>query len=191
MTLPNKLTILRIILIPFLLFFYLFEVVPYAKLIACAIFIIAIFTDFLDGYLARKYNLITDLGKFLDPIADKMVVTAGLLLLVADQTIPAPYGVLAIFVILARDFIVGVLRQMAATKKTVIAADKLGKFKTLTQDIAIIFLFILAYNNSANLLTTLANSIFTITAYAILAISVLLTIISGINYVVKNKKLIG
>lgn len=190
MNLPNKLTILRIILIPLMMFFYLYEVVPYSKLIACAIFIAAIFTDFLDGYLARKYNLITDLGKFLDPIADKLVVTAGLLMLVADQTIPAPYGVLAIFIILARDFIVGVLRQMAATKNTVIAADKLGKLKTLTQDIAIIFLFILAYNNSVNLLTSIARGIFEFTAFIILAISVLLTLVSGVNYIIKNKKLI-
>ena len=190
MNLPNKLTVLRIILIPILMFFYLFEAIPYSKLIACLIFIIAIFTDFLDGYLARKHNLITDLGKFLDPIADKLVVTAGLLVLVADQTIPAPYGVIAIFIILARDFIVGVLRQMAATKKVVIAADKLGKFKTLTQDIAIIFLFILSYNNSAALLTNLGQTIFAYTSFAILGISVLLTLISGVNYVVQNKKLI-
>jgi len=181
MNLPNKLTVLRIILIPILMFFYLFEAIPYSKLIACLI---------LDGYLARKHNLITDLGKFLDPIADKLVVTAGLLVLVADQTIPAPYGVIAIFIILARDFIVGVLRQMAATKKVVIAADKLGKFKTLTQDIAIIFLFILSYNNSAALLTNLGQTIFAYTSFAILGISVLLTLISGVNYVVQNKKLI-
>ena len=190
MTLPNKLTILRIILIPLLIFFYLANFIAYGKIIAAVIFCLAIFTDFLDGHIARKHNLITNLGKFLDPIADKLLVVAALLLLVVDKTIPNPYGLIALFIILARDFIVSVIRQMAATKNKVIAADKLGKLKTLTQDIAIIFLFILGYSNTVNLLQNISYTIFSITSFVILGISVLLTIISGLNYVLKNKELI-
>lgn len=189
MNLPNKLTVLRILFIPLLLFFYLYEPISYGKLIACILFIVAITTDVLDGHLARKHNLVTDLGKFLDPIADKLVVTAGLLLLVADSTIPSPYGVLILFITLAREFIVAVLRQMSATKGVVIAADKLGKLKTLTQDLAIIFFMILAYNNTASVITGLGETIFAVTSYVLLALSLLFTVISGINYVVKNKKL--
>ena len=129
MNIPNKLTFLRIFLIPVMMFFYLLDSFQFGKIVAALIFIIAIITDLLDGHIARKYNMVTDLGKFLDPIADKLLVTASLLLLITDGTIPAPYGVIALFIILSRDFIVGVLRQMAATKRNVIAADNLGKNK--------------------------------------------------------------
>ena len=102
MNLPNKLSLLRIILIPFMLFFYLATFVPYGKIIALAIFIIAALTDMLDGKIARKYNLVTNLGKLLDPIADKLLVMSALLLVVVDYTIPHPYGVIiAITIIVA------------------------------------------------------------------------------------------
>jgi len=87
MNLPNKLSLLRIFLIPVMLFFYLADFVPYGKVIALAVFIIAAFTDFLDGKIARKHNLVTNLGKLLDPIADKLLVMSGLLLVVIDYTI--------------------------------------------------------------------------------------------------------
>ena len=90
MNIPNKLSMLRIILIPFMLFFYLADFVPYGKIIAIAIFIVAAFTDMLDGHIARKYNLVTNLGKLLDPIADKLLVMSALLLVVVDYTIPHP-----------------------------------------------------------------------------------------------------
>jgi CDP-diacylglycerol--glycerol-3-phosphate 3-phosphatidyltransferase len=189
MNLPNKLTFSRIFLIPVLMVFYLLETMPYGKIIAGVIFVIAIFTDFLDGYIARKHNLVTDLGKFLDPIADKMLVTAGLLLVVADGTVPAPFGVVAIFIILSRDFIVGVLRQMAAAKGTVIAADKLGKFKTVMQDFALIFLFVLSYFNVGGIMDSYTYDIYSVASYTLLAIAILLTIISGFNYIIKNRKL--
>lgn len=190
MNLPNKLTISRIVLIPLLMFLYLYEPFTYGKILATLIFILAIITDMLDGHIARKQNLITNLGKFLDPIADKLLVTASLLLLAIDGTIPAPFGIISVFIILARDFIVGVIRQMAATKGTVIAADNLGKLKTVTQDISIIFLFILAFNNTADLLTGIAESIFSVTSFIIFFIAVILTVISGFNYVLKNRALL-
>ena len=190
MNLPNKLTISRIIIIPVLMFLYLFEPFAYGKIVATLIFILAIITDMLDGHIARKQNLITNLGKFLDPIADKLLVTASLLLLAIDGTIPSPYGIVAVFVILSRDFIVGVIRHMAATKGKVIAADNLGKLKTVTQDIAIIFLFILAYNNSAQLISGIAESIFAATSFVIFFVAVILTVISGFNYVLRNKALL-
>ncbi|MGD9900945.1 MAG: CDP-diacylglycerol--glycerol-3-phosphate 3-phosphatidyltransferase [Spirochaetales bacterium] len=188
MNLPNKLTISRIILIPILMAVYLIDAIPFNALIACFIFIVAIITDHLDGHIARKRNMVTDFGKFLDPIADKLVVTAGLLMLVADGTVPAPYGVIGLFIILGRDFIVGVLRQIAVTKGIVIAADKLGKLKTLTQDIAIILLFIVSFDNSLGMLTFWGSDIIAILAFITFGVSVLLTIISGTNYVVKNKE---
>src|SRR5574344_1439894 len=97
MNLPNKITMIRIILIPFMLFFYLASFIPdgWGKIIALVIFIGAASTDMLDGHVARKYNLVSDLGKFLDPIADKLLVTSALLLVVCDGTIVAPYGVLS------------------------------------------------------------------------------------------------
>ncbi|MDD4211194.1 MAG: CDP-diacylglycerol--glycerol-3-phosphate 3-phosphatidyltransferase [Clostridia bacterium] len=189
MNIPNKLTFLRIFLIPVMMFFYLLDSFQFGKIVAALIFIIAIITDLLDGHIARKYNMVTDLGKFLDPIADKLLVTASLLLLITDGTIPAPYGVIALFIILSRDFIVGVLRQMAATKRNVIAADNLGKIKTLFQDISIIFIFIMAYNNVGNLISGLGKIIFNVTGFTLFFVSVVLTIISGMNYIIKNKKL--
>jgi|AntRauTorcE11897_2_1112592.scaffolds.fasta_scaffold00001_180 CDP-diacylglycerol--glycerol-3-phosphate 3-phosphatidyltransferase len=189
MNLPNKLTVLRIVFIPILMFFYLNQSFEYGKLIAGVIFLIAISTDFLDGYIARKYNLVTDSGKFLDPIADKLIVTAGLLLVVADATIPNPYGVIALFVILAREFIVAVLRQMAANKNVVIAADNLGKLKTIMQDVAIVFLFLLAFNNQTNTLSSGIESALSIASFTILGLSVFLTILSGFNYIFKNQKI--
>jgi CDP-diacylglycerol---glycerol-3-phosphate 3-phosphatidyltransferase len=172
------------------MFVYLFEPFAYGKIVATLIFILAIITDMLDGHIARKQNLITNLGKFLDPIADKLLVTASLLLLAIDGTIPSPYGIVAVFIILSRDFIVGVIRQMAATKGKVIAADNLGKIKTVTQDISIIFLFVLAYNNSAQLISGIAESIFAATSFLIFFVAVILTVISGFNYVLRNKALL-
>ena len=145
MNLPNKLSLFRIILVPFMVFFYLAEFVPYGKAIALGIFIISALTDLFDGKIARKRGLVTNLGKMLDPIADKILTLSILLLLVVDGTIPAPYGVIAAIIILSRDFMVDMLRQISASKNQVIAADMWGKWKTMILDIAFPLLILVAF----------------------------------------------
>jgi len=187
MNLPNKLSLSRIILVPFFAFFYLAAFIPYGKFIALAIFIIASITDAFDGHYARKYNLTTNLGKFLDSIADKILVNTALLLVVADLTIPAPYGIIAAIIIIARDLIVDGLRQAAAAKNVIIAADWWGKVKANFQIFAVGGFMLLAqiyaegWGTGSGLLLALE-----ILCYVLLGVSVLLTIISCINYLVKN-----
>lgn len=137
MNTPNKISLARIMFIPLFIFFYLATFIPYGKLIAVIIFAITGLTDFVDGYLARKNNQVTDLGKFLDPIADKLHMTSGLLLIVCDGTIPSIYGVLIAIVIISREFIVTAFRQIAATKNVVMQADMWGKVKANFQPVAI------------------------------------------------------
>ena len=102
MNLPNKLSVLRICLIPFVMFFYLADFIPYGigKIAAIVIFIAAALTDMLDGKIARKHNLVTNLGKFLDPIADKILTAAVFFLIIADGTLPAPWGVIIVSIII-------------------------------------------------------------------------------------------
>ena len=147
MNLPNKLTVSRVVMIPvFIVFFYVNFKGHY--LAALAVFCLACLTDFLDGKIARKYNLVTDLGKFLDPIADKVLVLSALVvMLTAPRFFTFKLGSWAIIaagcgvaVILAREIIVSGFRMVAAGKGTVIAADIFGKYKTVTQDIAIVVL---------------------------------------------------
>ena len=184
MNLPNKLTILRILMIPLFVALYYVSAIPYHFAIAAVIFALAAFTDFLDGYIARKYNLVTDLGKFLDPIADKVLVLTAMLLMltpVAGGLLPAVIGGIGVSIILARELIVSSFRMVAASKKVVIAADKLGKIKTISQDIALVLLlFSKAFEGKA-------FEIIWIVGYGLFIFSVVMTLISGINYIVKNK----
>ena len=185
--LPTKFTIARIILIPFMIAAYLTTFLATGKLIALILFVVAAFTDFLDGYLARKHNMVTRMGKILDPIADKLLMLSALLLLVADNTIPAPYGVIFAILILGREFAVSALRQVCASKDYVISADITGKLKTVAQDIALpLYLFVAFLNTQATPNTNLIN-IVSIVAFVVLSISVLLSVISGIYYYAKNK----
>ena len=138
MNLANKLTVMRMILIPIFLVFLVFDCLPYGKSIATALFIIASITDKLDGYIARSRNQVTNFGKFMDPLADKLLVTAALVSLVELNLIPA----WAVVVIVAREFAVSGLRTIAASEGTVIAASWWGKIKTVIQMIAIILLFL-------------------------------------------------
>ena len=189
MNLPNKLTVLRIVLIPFAMFFYLATFIPHGigKIVALAIFIIAALTDLLDGKIARKYNLVTNLGKFLDPIADKLLTSAVLFMLMVDGTIPAPWGVIVVTIIIAREFMVSALRLMAASKGTVLAADIWGKAKTMVQMIAIPILmlipFLIELGGVANWLVLTVQII----GWSALGVATLLTIISGANSLIKNK----
>ncbi len=189
MNLPNKITFVRMLSIPFIAFFYLADFIPggWGKIVALILFAITGLTDFVDGYIARKYNLVTDLGKFLDPIADKIHMCTGLLLVVADGTIMAPYGVIMAIIIIAREFIVSALRQIAGTKNVVLAADMVGKIKANFQPIGIALFMFLAINNVAPFLGATATLIFEIIAYVVMGVATLLTVISAINYLVKNK----
>ena len=124
MNLPNKLTIFRVILIPFFVVLLLFDITAYDKWIALAIFIVASLTDFLDGYIARKYNLVTNFGKFMDPLADKLLVCSAMICLVELARIPA----WVVIVIIAREFIISGFRLVASDNGVVIAASYWGKF---------------------------------------------------------------
>ena len=126
MNLPNKLTVLRVIMIPLVMCFYMIEAIPYGKIVALVLFVLAAFTDFLDGYIARKNNLVTDLGKFLDPIADKLLVASVLFMIAIDGTIPHPWGVIVVTIIISRELIVDAFRLIACTKGIVLAADIWG-----------------------------------------------------------------
>ena len=143
MNLPNKITLARIAMIPAFVVLYYVTAIPHNFLYAAIVFALAAFTDFLDGYIARKYNMVTDFGKFLDPIADKvLVLTAFMLMLtgVGGGILPAISGGVGVSIIIAREMLVASFRMVAASKNVVIAADKLGKIKTFTQDFAIHFL---------------------------------------------------
>ena len=193
MNLPNKITLTRIFLIPvFVLFFYL-DVVPYHELIAAAVFAIAALTDALDGHIARKYNLVTNMGKFLDPIADKVLVaTAFIVMLTRPDVFTLYFGDLGlmlagIFValILARELIIGGFRLVAVEKRAVIAADKLGKVKTTMQDIAIIVMLI-----AMPFLWHEEMKVLSIAGMSLLLIATVLTVVSGANYIIKNRQVL-
>ena len=136
--------------------------------------------------IARSRGLVTDLGKFLDPIADKLLMTTGLLLILADGTMIAPWGVIMTIIIVAREFIVSALRQIAATKNVVLAADMLGKIKANFQPVAIAFFMLLAIHNVTPFLGSFEFA-YTVICYVLMGIATILTIISGVNYLVKNR----
>ena len=191
MNLPNKLTLSRVLMIPiFLLFFYFVFTAHY--FIALAVFGIASLTDLLDGMIARKYGLVTNLGKFLDPIADKVLVLSAY---VVFLTVPEVffYGLgewvliaagCGVALILAREIIVSGFRMVAASSNVVIAADIIGKYKTVTQDICIIFLLIGA--GVSELTGHIVGEIINYIGISFFICSVILTVASGINYIVKN-----
>ena len=175
MYLPNKLTLLRICLIPVFVILMLSQVSNFF-LISCIIFIIASITDFLDGKIARKYNLVTDFGKFMDPLADKLLVLSALICMI-EYDLVAGWMVI---IIVARELTVSILRAIAADNGKVIAASGGGKIKTTSQMIAIILLLIGAnYSNSQIVFVG------TIAMY----IATIFTLYSGIDYLYKNREL--
>lgn len=189
MNLPNKLTLSRIILVPFVVFFYLSSSYIYAgKLIASGIFILGILTDFLDGYIARKKNLVSVLGVFLDNIADKIFVITALILLICDGSIIPPFGAIFAIVIIAREFIVSALRQIAANKNIVIMADMWGKVKTVFQFTDMFLFMIFSFLKDNNFNSSVVYKILGTLCYILLGITVIVTLVSGIHYLVKNKK---
>ncbi|MBR4124302.1 MAG: CDP-diacylglycerol--glycerol-3-phosphate 3-phosphatidyltransferase [Clostridia bacterium] len=186
MNIPNRLSLTRLIITPIMMFFYLATFIPFGKFVALGLFIIGAITDFLDGHIARKYNMVTNLGKFLDPIADKMLVTSALILVACDGTIVSPYGAIALAIFVGRDLAVDMLRQVASAKGVVIAADKLGKYKTFSQDIALPLLILYSALCTLAVNATLLLVVMWV-AYGFLILATALTIISLINYLVKNK----
>ncbi|MDA8211722.1 MAG: CDP-diacylglycerol--glycerol-3-phosphate 3-phosphatidyltransferase [Clostridia bacterium] len=176
MNLANRLTLARIFLVPIFMMI-LISKIPYGKFIAAAVFILAASTDGLDGYVARKKNQITRLGKFMDPLADKLLVSAALISLVELREIPAWVAV----IIIGREFAVTGLRAIAAAEGVVIAASKLGKYKTVSQIVAIAALFLENY----------PFSLWKIPFGNIaMAVAVIFTIWSGVDYFLKTKHIL-
>lgn len=195
MNLPNKITLTRIFLIPVFMALYLLDgVFPFARTAAAGVFMLAAFTDFLDGYVARKYNLVTDLGKFLDAIADKIVVLCALVLLIfADVTGNRWLHMsLMIFtaVIIVREMLVSAFRQIAAAKNVVIAADVYGKIKTAVQLVGLPFLLICTDLDGLLVKAGFDFPIFMLIGFVLMAASTLLTIFSGVHYILKNKEVL-
>lgn len=173
MNLPNKLTCFRVLLIPFFVFFLLapyFE--GYGNYIALVIFIVASLTDLLDGKIARKYNLVTNFGKFMDPLADKLLVSAALIALIELELLPA----WVVIVIISREFIISGFRLIASDNGVVIAASYWGKFKTTFQMIMVVVLIL-----------NIDHIAFYVLGQVLIWVSLALTIISLIDYIVKNK----
>lgn len=175
MNLPNKLTTLRVIMIPFFVFFLLWQNGENRtfRMIALALFIIASLTDLLDGKIARKYNLVTNFGKFMDPLADKLLVCSALICLIELNALPA----WMVIVIISREFIISGFRLIASDNGVVIAASYWGKFKTTFQMVSVVLL------------------ILDIPAFAFVTticvwIALLLTIVSLVDYIYKNHKIL-
>ena len=174
MNLPNKLTILRVILIPFFVVFMLFDITGAAdKWIALVIFCVASLTDMLDGKIARKYNLVTNFGKFMDPLADKLLVCTALICLTSMNRL----NVIVVLVIIAREFISG-FRLVASDNGIVIAASYWGKFKTVSQ-MALIIVLIMDLGGVWNVVGTVLTWV-----------ALLLTVVSLIDYIAKNKQVL-
>ncbi|MDE7277372.1 MAG: CDP-diacylglycerol--glycerol-3-phosphate 3-phosphatidyltransferase [Lachnospiraceae bacterium] len=170
MNLPNKLTMFRVILIPFFVLFMLAGITGVDKWIALAIFIVASLTDLLDGKIARKYNLVTNFGKFMDPLADKLLVCSALICLVEMAKLPA----WMVIVIIAREFIISGFRLIASDNGVVIAASYWGKFKTTFQMVMICLL--IADIEAINIITNV-----------VVWAALILTVVSLVDYLVKNK----
>ena len=173
MNLPNKLTIMRVILIPFFVFFLLSPYFPaYGNYIAVAIFIVASLTDMLDGKIARKYNLVTNFGKFMDPLADKLLVCSTMICLIELDRLAA----WIVIVIIAREFIISGFRLVASDNGVVIAASYWGKFKTTFQMLMVIVLIL-----------DIQMPFFQILGTVLTYVALILTVVSLIDYIVKNK----
>lgn len=177
MNLPNKLTVLRVILIPFFVVSLMIEngANQTFRYVAAAIFIIASLTDMLDGKIARKYNLVTNFGKFMDPLADKLLVCSAMICMIQLERLPA----WIVIVIIAREFIISGFRLIAAENGIVIAANYWGKFKTVSQMIMIILL-ILHF-----------GGVFAVLEQIFIWLSLALTVISLITYIWQNRSVLS
>lgn len=190
MNLPTKITVARLVLIPiFILSYCLQSVWKYAFIFTWLIFMVASLTDYVDGHLARKYNLVTNLGKFLDPIADKVLVVAGLFVIVDGGYLPIAYlAMICSVLIMARELIIGLFRQMAALRNFVLAADKLGKIKTASTMLSMSFIL---FSPPAMSSQYVVFKVFSWIGTVIFVFATVMTIVSGLNYILKNKAILA
>lgn len=195
MNLPNKVTIARILLVPIMMLMPYIGItaktsfgLPIVNIIILIIFLVASFTDYLDGHIARKRNIVTNFGKFLDPIADKLLVLAALVMLVEGGIIPGWIPI----IIAAREFMVSAIRMLAATEGKVIAASKLGKIKTVTQMVAISLAFLDANYFMSFVCGGLTGFalILNILMSVAMVLAVIATIWSGVDYFMKSKDVV-
>ncbi len=170
MNLPNKLTVLRVIMIPFFVVILLVPTIPYNDFIALGIFIVASLTDLLDGMIARKYNLVTNFGKFMDPLADKLLVCSALICLIELERIPS----WLVIIIIAREFIISGFRLVASDNGVVIAASYWAKIKTTFQMVMVCLM--IANITAIQIVTDVVTWI-----------AVILTVVSLVDYLIKNK----
>ncbi len=191
LNLPNKLTLLRIILVPFFVVFLLLENIPHHYLIALIIFAVASITDMLDGKIARKYNMVTDFGKFADPLADKILVISAFACFIQLNIVNAVFIILVLF----REFTVTSIRLVAVESGKVVAANIWGKAKTVSQMIAIIVVLLSGYilelfsmgvfSAPAETISSMQN-IMNIVNQSLLWMSAVLTVVSGVIYIKDN-----
>lgn len=175
MNLPNKLTVLRVVMIPFFVAFLLFDITGAAdKWIALAVFCAASLTDMLDGKIARKYNLVTNFGKFMDPLADKLLVCTAMICLVSMDKL----NVIVVLVIIAREFIISGFRLVASDNGIVIAASYWGKFKTVSQ-MAMVIVLIMDL-----------GGVFEMIGNVLVWVALILTVVSLVDYIAKNKQVL-
>lgn len=195
MNLPNKITIARILLVPIMMLMPYIGItaktsfgLPVVNIIILIIFLVASFTDYLDGHIARKRNIVTNFGKFLDPIADKLLVLAALVMLVEAGIIPGWIPI----IIAAREFMVSAIRMLVATEGKVIAASKLGKIKTVTQMVAISLAFLDANYFMSFVCGALTGFalILNILMSVAMILAVIATIWSGVDYFMKSKDVV-
>lgn len=176
MNLPNKLTILRVIMVPFFVLFMLTDIGgPANKWISLILFVVASLTDLLDGKIARKYNLVTNFGKFMDPLADKLLVCSAMICLIEMNKLDA----WIVIVIISREFIISGFRLVASDSGIVIAASYWGKFKTVSQMFMIIFLILDLPGHTAVMIETV-----------LIYLALILTVVSLIDYIAKNKEVL-
>jgi CDP-diacylglycerol---glycerol-3-phosphate 3-phosphatidyltransferase len=190
MNLANKLTMMRIFLVPVFLIFIAIKDIPYGVILATAVFAIAALTDKLDGYIARSRNQVTRFGKLMDPLADKLLISAALISLVEFHIVPA-WGAT---IIIAREFAVTGLRSLAASEGIVIAASVWGKAKTVTQIVAIILALLNLTYGQGRLGTFssiyISQQFLTTVTDIAMYLAIIITILSGMDYFSKNKELL-
>ncbi len=189
MNLPNKITTVRMVLVVVLIAillipfndFYIFgsDILTFRYFVSFVIFIVASISDYFDGHIARKYNLVTTYGKFMDPIADKLLVNSSFIILAAQK--PSIVPTIAVVIIIARDIVIDALRMISVEKGIVIAASPLGKLKTVTQMVALSFVFLSDWPFALLGTNGLVGKI-------LCYVAALVSLISGIDYVIKGRK---
>jgi CDP-diacylglycerol--glycerol-3-phosphate 3-phosphatidyltransferase len=186
MNLPNKLTVARMLMIPLFLLFFFWKAVPFHYFWALVMFGLASLTDLLDGRIARSRGLVTDFGKLMDPLADKLLVMSAMICLITADMVSA----LLVILILAREFLVTAIRQVAAASGKVLAADNWGKLKTVCQMIwiCVALLYLQLTAPGFSILRVLVVPVWWV-ALVLLSLAVLFTVASGVNYFWKNRKL--